>query len=376
MKWIRNLFFANWRNKAVAMFFSLSIWFVAYQSETKKHPATLNVTFHPADAEKTVIMGLSVENKDAPGSVVAFGGDVRVLYSGPRKQIDKLKENLRLKRRWNLVIPAGAERYEFSPDDFGFDGVNIDSIEPAVVKVEKELLEELRVSLSKEHLVVSPMPADHEVVLERVDPETIALRGPESLLNELAVAVIVRYEGQPVDGPCRLEVRSRQPRDAARVNSLVEVLDPRDGTWVAAGNPVSVDVKLELRELEETFESEGVRVMFRFPVSDLYLQFSLDDLPGDTIPVAFSGPTEQIKRLKSAVRHPGFALVVPPPPNFANFDPKTGGTFTFTEDDLELRADASEAGYPGVVVKRHSSRRAPFSYRVKAAALDKSADES
>lgn len=351
MKWIRNLFFANWRNKAIALFFALSIWFVAYQSETKEYSAPIRVKFRPADAATTVIMSVAVE--DDQNKTVPFDDEVRVSFTGQRKQVDRLRDNL--KREQELLVPAGVTRYEFTSEDFGYprDGVSIASVDPSAVRIEKEPLAKKAIDLKATVELQNPPPSyqlDERKV--SVKPESVSLRGPQSLVDQVVVSVPLRYEGygESVEGAYSLEVRAKSLKDKELVDRLVKIQDP-DGNWVELDTPTYVQVRAPLKVMDASLEAK-VRFMFRVKPTENYLRFTVDNLPGDTIPVTFSGPKDEIERLRARIQEPRFALIVRPP---ANFNTQEGGTFPLTEDDLEL------IGFPGVSIAQPK----PLSYRVR-----------
>src|SRR5262245_5265233 len=85
---VRENFFGNWRNKGVALFFAIIIWFVAYQSETQSEaiPVRLVLVARP---EGQVI--IRQECFDSRQELVPFDRTVVLSVTGPRKQIEKLR---------------------------------------------------------------------------------------------------------------------------------------------------------------------------------------------------------------------------------------------------------------------------------------------
>ena len=64
---IKNFFLANWRTKAAALFFSVSIWFVAYQSEAQRSTLKYRVRFESSEPGKMAIVGFR-----RPGETVSL----------------------------------------------------------------------------------------------------------------------------------------------------------------------------------------------------------------------------------------------------------------------------------------------------------------
>ena len=55
---LQKLFLANWRSKLIALFFSVSIWFVAYQYEVERGTLKYWVKFKPQDDGTMAIVGV------------------------------------------------------------------------------------------------------------------------------------------------------------------------------------------------------------------------------------------------------------------------------------------------------------------------------
>src|SRR5207249_4461732 len=90
---LRELLFGNWRNKGVALFFSLIIWFVAFRAETQEGKVPVSLVTVPRPENQVIIRQEVVEQ----GNFLPFDRTVELTVTGPRKQIEKLREDSRLR---------------------------------------------------------------------------------------------------------------------------------------------------------------------------------------------------------------------------------------------------------------------------------------
>jgi hypothetical protein len=357
MDWIRSLVISNWRNKAVALFFAVSIWFVAYQSETRPYTASMLVRFRASDPEKLAITGIQVKEGE---SYLPFQGQLRLNFSGPRKQIEQLKDNLR--KEVVLTAPLDREIFAFSQGHFDFprSGVEIVRIDPPEVRLLQEEFTELVIRDLKERIAVTEFGPGFDVVKEVLEPKPgpIRLRVPKSLAEKASVRVHVPmgYQHYKVDGYYDLKVTPEEDELLQRTAQI-----GIDGKWFGAQKPPRLRISVQLTASSESFSHAAVRITFRVPLIDTPYQIVLNDIPGDSIPVEFYGPSDQVERLRKKLsEQPSFSLVVPVP---SNFDPEKNRTFTFTEDSLELY------GFPDIRIRQHESRKRDFrsawSYEVR-----------
>jgi len=350
MSSLGKILFRNWRNKIVALFFAVSIWFVAFQSEKRTYPSTVTMKLEPLRPDETVIVSTTAE--DEFGGEEPFKGEIELTFSGPRKEIDFLRE--RLKRNYAKEIEPEQERYHFTEEDFNFPakGVSIIKIQPPSVKIQQEPVEEVLVQDLKDKVELVPSEPNYRVIIEVVKPETqsIRLRVPRSLNNEiLSVRVKVPwpYGKERIEHLYGLNVVSSNSDLHQRT---VRIWDDETLRWVSPANASKVHVIVEIKEKDDTFEHE-VKLTFQVPQMETPFTVSLNDVPGDTIPVKFRGPSKQIALLRHTLREqPGLSLVVP---LRRPFDPETGGESTFTEDSLIL----PERGFPDVRFEQHESRK-------------------
>ena len=346
--WFKNLFLANWRTKAIALFFSISIWFVAYQSEAKRFTLKYRVRFKPQDPAKMAIVGFR-----KPGQNLSFlppSGelDVEATIEGPREKVDLLMADVG--RKFVIAVEKDDSTHEFNADDFQFprDGVSISNFQPKRLTIDQSPIEERTVSATVE---VSNKKPEDNVSTEVSTPETgLQIRGPVAVLDEVVVKVTVpmNFQGR-VDGLFDLKV---QP-DTEKVRQTVQILKnfglrPGEAAeWVSFNEPVRIHVSAVIEESSDRFSVERARLLFQLPLLKVPCKVSLKDVPlgTETIPVAFEGSRKQIQQLRDL---PEITLIVPSP---AEFDAEKGGTFNFIESDLKVR------GLPGVSVLQHPSRK-------------------
>lgn len=348
---VREVLIGNWRNKGVALFFAVLIWYAAYQSEKKTYSPLVRVDIASTDPGY-IVKQVSVDSKGPGGrGVAAYDGNVLLEFSGPRKEIEKLKENPIPPSR--IAVPPERASYTFRQEDFGFprQGVEIVRFDPSSIVVAQEEKDTVTISNLSEKILVTNYPPGYEVTQREVVPSGLELRvtGPKSIVSRVGVTIAIsmgflrdRYEG-PAD------VTVTYPPD----------LPESVGRKLVTVEPPQVRVLVAVRAGVEVWSVDAVRVTFRVPPLAVATQIVLDDVPGDTIPVEFHGRKDDIARLREAMRQqPGFSVCVPVP----SFDREQGGQFTFTEDSLELY------GFPGIQIRQHESRRkekkTAWSYKV------------
>jgi hypothetical protein len=336
MGMLREVIFGNWRNKGVALFFAVTIWFVAYQSEKQEHGVIVRIDIKPAEPDSTIITGIRRVDPQT-GAAVEFDGRVRFLFSGPRKQIDKLREDPPV----SFPIQAARDRavHIFSQGDFGYprDGVEILEFTPESVQVSQEPAVTVTVKNMAERLNIRNFREGYEIASREVR-DAVQVTGPASIMDRIGVAgtVSMDYDLERFEGKVDVQITHPEDVPADLVRRTVTV------------SPRQVVAVIALRASTDSLSVDGIRVTFRLPPVRVPVRIVLDDVVGDRIPVEIYGRKDDVQRLRERLRaDPGFSLGVRVPP----FDEDQGGQFTFTEDSLELY------GYPGIQIRQHESRR-------------------
>jgi|ETNmetMinimDraft_18_1059904.scaffolds.fasta_scaffold00062_4 hypothetical protein len=362
--WLKNLFLANWRTKAIALFFSVSIWFVAYQSEAQRSTLKYRVRFEPREPGKMAIVGFR-----RPGQTVSLfppSGEleVEVTIEGPREQVDEIRAGSSV-NKFVIQVEKDDSTHEFKQDDFGFprDGVSASNFQPKRFLIEQSVIEERTISALKSIVEVPNKKSDDKVNVEVDGPEGgLRIRGPVSVLDEVGVKVTVpmNFQGR-ADGLFDLRI---QP-DTEKVKQTVQIFKNFDlgpgvsAEWVWFTDPVRIHVSAVLEERLDMFSVDRARLLFQLPLLQAPCRVTLKDVPlgTETIPVAFEGSRKQVQQIRDL---PEITLIVPPP---AEFDAEKGGTFNFIESDLKVK------GFPGVNVLQHESRKEQqasfWSYEIK-----------
>jgi hypothetical protein len=317
---LKEILFGNWRNKGVALFFAVTIWMVAYQAETQKEQIAARLVPVPMP-DGYVIVGQSTI--DAHGMQVPFDGTVRFTVTGPRKQIEALRGDGRTREvRFPVEAGPGAgpQQKKFPvPATFGFvpRSVEVSRIEPdsLLISFDREEVKEFQVET-----VHQRVPEGMEAETTRIEPKSVKLRGPRSLLDGIKVVAEVWWGAAD---------RFEDSVDVAKV--VPEAYDRKvvDSTVRFVG-PSRVRVGARLRYRDDSFDADGIRLRFlvppRFP-----FQPRFDE---ETVRVRFQGPAQEIRRLRDRVKEPDFTLglaVQAPPPG-----QERERTITLTEDKLLL----------------------------------------
>src|SRR5688572_12241480 len=190
--WLRDLLFGNWRNKGIALFFAVTIWFVAYQSEKQEYGPVIRVDIKSSDPETTLIT--SVKRPDPQtGALMEFDGRVRFLFSGPRKQIDKIRQDP--PASFTLQVPREKGVHAFSQDDFGFprDGVEITQFSPESVQLAQEESVTLTVQNMADRVTITNFRDGYEVASKEVH-DVVSVTGPASIVDRLGLAATVSMD--------------------------------------------------------------------------------------------------------------------------------------------------------------------------------------
>ena len=349
MKWLREAFLGNWRNKGVAMFFAITIWFVAYQSEKQETKEEFTVAFQPENPDRYVITSLKVPSPQPGGREEHFDGRIRVQFSGPRKLIDDLRNFVLSRELAAFKVPFERESYhkEFDKNDFEFvgKGVAITSVSPPWVQITQEELDSVTIKDLASRLLVTHRLQGYVVAPPRVEPNEVRVIGPKSILD--TVNVRLNFS---------MELREENEGDVDVIPDFTDETVPEFFRKTVRVEPNSVRVAVTSRAQTETLSLDAVRISFRIPLPRAPIDIISEDLARGTIPVELYGPEDQIKRLEDLYKKNSLVLSVP----VRQFPRDQDSLRTFEERDLELY------GFPGVQVRKHESRRekGPWNYRI------------
>ena len=381
MKSLRRLLFSNWRNKFISLFFAVSIWTVAYQSEKRETEGTVRVGFRPLDLTKMSVLALEVLQAD--GSYRPWSGELTLVVEGPRKQIEAVESQLRSQQVVTVDIAPDKELHAFQASDFAFlpRSVEVASLRPDTVRVVQERIVERVVDDLEDRILVSGYVEDRVVSKEVIRPESgvLRLRGPASLVESLPVNLQVNLNSPPDNslvevrptfgtGPRNRGARSSGNRILSNqrelIESHVEIRDEETQRWVSLEDPPVIVVRIAVETRRAEYSKDAVDLDFLLPLTRRGYRVILNDVPpgSNSIPVKFTGPQSRIEALK---KEPRLSLTVRAPPNF---DVENGGTYTFTEDVLLLH------GYEDIKISQHASRAAEgqnsWSYEVIAYSIE------
>ncbi len=349
---LRIMFLGDWRNKGVAFFFAVAIWFVAFQSEKQEHPAGLTVDLRPQDSERHVIIRQAVPASQFEGGTEPrFDGRLSVTLSGPRKQIEELRRRYDTDSpRFVIDIPPDEEIYHFKQEDFGFPqkGVTIRSIRPESVRVVQDEWATRTFTNIASGLEVS-LRAPYEADLKRVDPGEVTVQAPNSIISSLQISIDTELTDSDLrelkyDGTVAVRVFSLDPNVDQAALDVVKV------------DPLKVDVHVSLKLSEKSIE----RVMpltLRIPPFTEPLSIECPD----RVAVVLVGPQDDIERLEEELAKENSQVSV----NFAieadslptGSGEETSGTFTSSSlivprwPLVRVQADASDPGPWYYVIK-------------------------
>jgi len=355
MRWLRKFFFGNWKNKGVALFFAITIWIVAYYSEEQEFSRDVRVNLRSAEEGAQIITSLTVLDRQK-NELLDFTNQVRLVFSGPRKQVDEIRDNP--PRSVTLRVPREQGTYTFNQTDFGFprDGVEIVSFAPDSLRITQEALQTRPVTNMSSLVLISNLREGFDAAPPQVKAEKVEISGPVSIVGKteddagVSLSLPVSMDYRPrVKEFVKFKIRPRS-------NSTYPGGPPEEliARTVSVSSGVFVEVNTQATEIP--FKADGVRITFGIPPVQDSIRFSDDT--ADQISVEFYGHKDEIELLKKRYRDTGFSLVVP----VLDLDPTEGRPHTFTEDDLLLD------GYPGVKIRQHpdriAERRGAWTYTI------------
>ena len=344
MGWLRGLIFGNWRNRGVALFFALIIWFVSFQTEKQTWNDEVRVTFRPQDRDSYVITETQLSQVSGT-SERAFDGGVSITLEGPRKQIEEWKTRYRVQRKSFFIdVPPQTKEHLFQEEDFDLpEGLAVTEIVPESVYIQQDEWGTRTFSnLSSQNLLVNFTRQFHQIKTKVVDPNEVTVTGPVAILDAIEVDLSVRMGyNEEFDAEEKIGLRFTDPNISQRARQKVEI------------DPETVSVRVELQPSTEKLSVDAVRVTFRVPPG-LPMEIQV---PEDRIPLLFEGPQDEIVRLRELLAQDASSVTVsvkverrvtPEVPN------------TFTEADLDLELD----GFDGIKIRQHERTEGPFSFTV------------
>lgn len=366
MSWSRELFLGNWRNKGVALFFAVTIWYFAFQSEKTECVKRLGVELQSSLPENVITRVLVPPSGGNANEMEpkAFENSVAVTFSGPRKQIDRLRNKLETSVGKTVVLSVepGSEGYEFKKDEFRQDsflepfleGIEITGFDPPTLTVNQEPKTSRTVENLRDRVILTRRSSDFRYIVETLEPAEVTLVGPESFVKETVVSINVD-----------MDFRSEYFDGSVPVQTLVPGADDLGVVGQVNVDPLRVRVKVVAQAVEAQLPVEAMRITFLIPPVKTAIKIIMNDLVGERIPVQFDGPSDQIEQLKKALAQPSelcLGIRVPA----SSFEQQK--QYTFTEDDLELCGSKEAYLFKGIQITQHPVRRqekrAPWSYTV------------
>lgn len=331
LHWIRGLFFSNWHNKGVALFFALTIWFVAYQSELGTVDQTIKMKLVPRQSESVIVRVMEGQTERER---TRFSGMVRLNISGSREQLETARRMLEPAIVVEVDAPVEASgeptRYAFDVKDMKLPrhfSAEILSFDPESVSVTFDERVERDVK-------VDPAPANREgwETSSTVDPEVVRVSGPKSILEGVLLVADPRTTITSAGFSGRVPIQSRHDElEPSELRGLVTFLDV---------STVDLSITMEPKTSELL---KRVKLKFLVPPLGQAYKIQVEDAADGTIPVKFVGPEREIQRLQERIDEDlNFFVAVEVP----EFDPTRERPFTFTEEKLLLPgfSDAIQKG--------------------------------
>ncbi len=334
---LRQLTFGNWRNKGVALFFAVTIWFVAFRTEMQSDVAGATLALIPKEKDQVIILQ---EHADRLGKPVLFDRQVQLEVSGPRRQIEKLK-NLTTPRGVQLPVEVGTQKARrrqvvvLPKEAFTFlpPGVALNKVTPDQITLTVDAVEEKEFPVE---MIFQRIPEGMEADAPKADPATVKLHGPGSVLSEIRVVAEAWVSG----------VMDRHEETVALQLRHPETLDRAFIDAVKFAGPARAKVSARFHYKRDAFDADQIAVRFLIPSAKFPYRVRFEE---ENIAVRFQGPLAEIRGLREKVRSSDFFLGVLVPPQAGEAEL----TASFTEDGLLLYGFSER-----VQILQHPSRQA------------------
>ncbi len=334
---LREFFFGNWRNKGVALFFAVTIWFVAFRSEMQSDSTTATLTIVAKEKDQVIIR----QNYfDRHGNAVPFDRQVQLEVSGPRRQIDKLK-SLTTPKAVQLPVEVGAQKsvrpqtVVLPKEAFTFlpPGVSLTRVLPEKITLIVDSIEEKEFPVE---MIFQRIPEGMEADAPKADPATVKLQGPASVLPQIHVVaeVSVSVVMDRIEETVQLQLRHPETVDRA-------FLEP-----VKFAGPSRTRVSARFHYKSDAFDADRIAVRFLVPSARFPYRVRFEE---EGIAVRFQGPLAEIRSLREKVRSSDFFLGILVPQQAGEAEQ----TVSFTEDGLLLYGFSER-----VQILQHPSRQA------------------
>ncbi|MEM7167030.1 MAG: hypothetical protein AAF581_16320 [Planctomycetota bacterium] len=294
----------NWKNKGVALFLALVVWAFAFGSTQEEQKLTAVIRLNKGD--NVAIKSASVVHGDemGPGDKFVFrerrgsATQVKIVLSGQRRVIQ------------NLVALIGTleirdEITEYRLDDPAIyrdlpQGVLIKSVDPAVIRVETELVVSEPKVIRFSDPIVSGRPGEGRAATPTsvtTDPKELELVGPQSAIDRVRLTL----QPVPVDG---VEKQLYETR------AVVEIED-ESGT-VRFANGVEPEVAVQIKFDDQTVKrSFKVQVVFSHGASETPITVAVEGEREAVFSTIFRGTARGLDALESAIADGSFFFVCP-----------------------------------------------------------------
>ena len=196
-----------------------TVWGLRFFSLLVAIMAWAVISFGQRERSSELRLEIPLRMVDTPANLVLLDvpDDVEVVLSGPESQMETINPSL-------LALPVdlrealkGPQQIRLAPEAMNLpQGIEVASIEPASISIE---LDELVTEVRPVRAVLDGEPAAGAVVKSRrVSPSTVAVRGPESLLEAIQELTTepVSLDGHAID----FEERKLIAPPGARVTPL------------------------------------------------------------------------------------------------------------------------------------------------------------
>ena len=195
---IRGLFFANLKNKGLALLLALMVWWFAFNNTEDSESLNWSITIRSENPTETVVVS-QVVTADPDGSSLgdSFDGRIQLTIRGQNQVIERILQST--SRNSPCLVGRTREVDLTNPDLYAFPkGVEVVTANPSRVQA---TVEERIVRSKPVRAYWIGKPEEPYVVRQNrisIDPPTVTVAGPASLVDQIesVTTATIRLDGQ------------------------------------------------------------------------------------------------------------------------------------------------------------------------------------
>ncbi len=290
--WFREMLLGNWKNKGVALFLAVVVWFVGYRNTEATAEFEAAAKIVPNDKTKEIIVSVIVSRAGSSQTQKVganFTGQVRLELAGQNNQLGKVGylEGIFTPDEEGRIVLTDDDKYDLPA------GISIQSADPSELQVvvDRLVTEAKPVRLNQVGLLDARFRFNWSGVT--IEPETVTLVGPAQQLDGIDEILTELFDLSTLD---------------TEFSETTLRLAPESLAWLAEDAPREVQVSIGLQNALK--ESEHiVRVRYGVP-AERFNPYSFAEAD-ESVTLIVMGTEEQIAQWKKNVDSGWCEIYVP-----------------------------------------------------------------